>query len=108
MMRSIEQEMLKAMNRFKQESKAQTWRKDNTKIRSDTVGHISVYLHDNRIAYTAAFTKKLTVDINTLREWPTMTTRSRLRALGFDLCSIKGELHLDNVSIYASQNCAQK
>ena len=74
-MRLIEKEMLNAINN------GSNWRKDNTEVM-----HINdiaqVYLHGHHIASVYG-----DVDVNaaTLRRWPTVTTKSRLRALGADV-----------------------
>jgi hypothetical protein len=39
------------------------------------------------------------VNTDTLRRWPTRTTMSRLRALGVDVCTRKGEVLLDGVAL---------
>ena len=89
-MRKIEKEMLNALRN------GATWNKDNTMV------HCSgdVYLHGNHIANVDPDTGELKVNLYTLRKWPSMTTRSRLRALGANLVSIKGVLHLNGKSIY--------
>lgn len=58
-----------------------------------------VFLHGNHIADYWHESGNLDVDVRTLRDWPSMTTRSRLRALGANLVSIKGTLHLDGKAI---------
>ena len=88
-MRKIEKEMLNAI------SEQRYWHKDNTMVHSDGM----VYLHGNHIA--TVNDDSIDINLYTLRRWPTMTTRSRLRALGADLVSIKGVLHLNGKSIYA-------
>lgn len=91
-MRKIEKEMIQAcVNR-------NNWHKDNTEVACND-GVIRVYLHRNHIA--SFVDGMLQVNLDTLRRWPSMTTRSRLRALGANLVSIKGTLHLDGKSIYA-------
>lgn len=89
-MRKIEQQMNEAIRNRK------FWCKDNTMVHSDG----NVYLHGNNIAQVTD-TGEIKVNLYTLRRWPSMTTRSRLRALGADLVSIKGVLHLNGKSIYA-------
>lgn len=76
-MRKIEIEMNIAI------ANGKNWNKDNTVVLADG----TVYLHSNRIAYVNNF-GSLVVDEQTLKNWPTNTTRSRLRALGF---RIKGD-----------------
>ena len=90
-MRKIEKEMLQALKEHK------VWAKDNTMVFSNG----DVFLHRNHIATVYPDTEELKVNLDTLRDWPSMTTRSRLRALGANLVSIKGILHLNGVSIYA-------
>jgi hypothetical protein len=76
-MRKIEAEMLSAI------AKGINWQKGNTRV---TVGGM-IYLHDNLIAFTCKDGTVYPVH-STLLEWPTNTTRSRLRALGF---TVKGD-----------------
>ena len=92
-MRKIEKEMIQALKDKRH------WNKDNTMVHS----YGAVYLHGNHIADVDPVTGELKVNLYTLRKWPSMTTRSRLRALGANLVSIKGILHLNGVSIYANQ-----
>lgn len=101
-MRKIEKLMLLAVY------KRWNFKLDNTKVEylaspNDQGGMSAIYLHDNLIAYYDHQSSALKVDLNTLRNWPSMTTRSRLRALGANLVSIKGTLHLDGKSIYANE-----
>ena len=105
-MRKIEKEMINAIN-----SRARSWQKDNTRVEwnsivegSNGTKHVAksdVFLHGNHIATVYQDTGELKVNLYTLRKWPSMTTRSRLRALGANLVSIKGTLHLNGKSIYA-------
>lgn len=98
-MRKIEREMNQAVRAFQNVQNWETlrWSKDNTKVVRQPDGFIDVYLHGNHIAQIGNY---LLVNINTLRRWPSRTTRSRLRALGANLVSIKGTLHLDGRSIW--------
>jgi hypothetical protein len=102
-MRKIEKEMLQAV------TEKRDWHKDNTSVyfisaaeSGNPYGSRSeVYLHNNLIAeFWHHQDKPLEVCISTLCRWPSMTTRSRLRALGADLKSIKGTLHLNGKSIW--------
>ena len=99
-MRKIEQEMNVAIaNKIR-------WLNSNTMVgfyrSNDGLTECSeVYLHGNHIATYDHLKKELKVNLYTLRKWPSMTTRSRLRALGANLVSIKGTLHLNGKSIYA-------
>jgi hypothetical protein len=92
-MRLIEKEMLEAIKH------GRDWSKDNTRVAANTVDGTTftkVYLHNHKIASTAMWKDKLIVETckDTLREWPTRTTMSRLRALGVDVCTRKGEVLL--------------
>ena len=86
-MRKIEQQMVKALNN------GDNWCQANTQVISDGEGLGWVYLHGHMIA--------LSVDgiVEPIREtllaWPTRTTMSRLRALGVDVCTRKGDVYLD-------------
>ena len=100
-MRVIEKEMNRAIAQGKH------WAKDNTQVVIDTVlGEApeedfrvaNVYLHGHEIATVFDMgtpTQWYSVNRNTLRAWPTRTTMSRLRALGVDVCTRKGVVHLD-------------
>lgn len=56
-----------------------------------TSDYVTVYLHGNRIAYQDRYhPHELRIDHATLKKYPTRTTTSRLRALGFDLYTSKG------------------
>ena len=59
-----------------------------------------IYLHGNLIAEYWHDTKApLAVNRDTLARWSTPTTKSRLRALGANVCTRKGVTYLDNVAI---------
>ena len=86
-MRQIEQKMVEAVQ------KGYNWELANTEVISDGEGLSWVSLHGHMIA--------LSVDgiiepiRETLLEWPTRTTMSRLRALGVDVCTRRGDIYLD-------------
>lgn len=97
-MRKIEKEMNRAIDG------GFDWAKDNTQV--ITVGALTthrsylsgVYLHGHHIANVysnMAGDRRVTPNVNTLSAWPTRTTMSRLRALGVDVCTRKGVVHLD-------------
>lgn len=88
-MRQIEKEMLQAM------LSREHYRKDNTEVFSDR----TIYLHGNHIA-TVANNGTVTVNLYTLREWPTPTTKSRLRALGVPVATKDYVTYIDDISIY--------
>lgn len=99
-MRKIEKLMLQAIEARKD------WQLSNTGVFYEIAGNpygprSEIYLHGNHIADYWHNSGELDVDIRTLQDWPSMTTRSRLRALGANLASIKGTLHLNGKSIYA-------
>ena len=102
-MRKIEQLMNSAVK-----SKA-NWNNANTAVYYVSAsesgnphgGRSEIFLHNNHIADYWHDSGELDVDLRTLQRWPSMTTRSRLRALGANLVSIKGTLHLNGKSIYA-------
>jgi hypothetical protein len=86
-MRVIEQNMLNAIQAKKAFTSA------NTCVSFDNQD-ATVYLHGHRIA-TVCPVGIVTVDQGTLLDYPTNTTKSRLRALGVDVCTKKGVLFLD-------------
>jgi len=71
-MRKIERQTLEAIKANR------NFKRGNTEVREGVV-----YLHGNRIAERRG--NKLTLDVETLHRWPTVTTRSRLNALGFSV-----------------------
>lgn len=54
-----------------------------------------IYLHNNHIASYWYQDETLEVNTRTLQDWPTATTKSRLRALGAKVTTVKGETYLD-------------
>ena len=86
-MRLIEKEMNAAIN------SGRDWSKDNTRVIPTPLGISKVLLHGHEIAQVGR-QGGVVVNASTLREWPTRTTMSRLRALGVDVCTRKGEVML--------------
>lgn len=87
-MRLIEKEMNAAIKY------GRDWSKDNTRVEQAlSTGGCDVFLHGNHIA-TVQRDGLTLVMRHTLRQWPTRTTMSRLRALGVDVCTRKGEVIL--------------
>lgn len=90
-MRKIELEMNQAIEA------GESWSKDNTAVYcNDLTGLIKVYLHGHHIASRRVMetgSRVWSINYDTLREWPTRTTMSRLRALGFDVYTRKGVVH---------------
>jgi hypothetical protein len=100
-MRKIEIQMLNAIYNNK------AWQLGNTTVTPRFDGSLSVYLHGNHIADVVnsqiadgVITPRI-VDVNkeTLRQWSTPTTKSRLRALGADVSTRKGITYLNDVAI---------
>lgn len=86
-MRKIEAYMLRAIHT------RTNFAKDNTRVEIKG-SYAMVYLHGNHIATVNRF-GLLEVNTDTLLEYPTRTTLSRLRALGADVCIRKGEVILN-------------
>ena len=90
-MRVIEKEMIRAI------AGGNCWSKDNTTV-THADGVTDVYLHGNHIASAARNyygSIEIVPNSATLLQWPTRTTMSRLRALGVDVCTRKGVVHLN-------------
>ena len=91
-MRKIEQQMMSAiMNR-------KSWQGGNTTVSIRDDNSVSVFLHGNHIADVWAL-GFISVNQDTLRQWATPTTKSRLRALGANVSTRKGVTYLNNVAI---------
>lgn len=84
-MRKIEQQMLEAVQN------GTNWTKDNTRVHS-VIGGMEVQLHGNTLGIyedQGGGSFGFTVDKNTLKKYPTNTTKSRLRALGVNVYTKK-------------------
>lgn len=100
-MRKIEEDMVNAV-RY-----GEAFSKDNTTVYFLTAmetgnpngSRSEVYLHNNHIASYWHKTNELEVNTRTLREWPTNTTKSRLRALGAVITTKKGKTYLNGVEV---------
>lgn len=92
-MRKIEQQMNNAVY-----NKA-NWSKDNTSVHYNEHTHTScIRLHGNLIAtYKHDGLYKVIPNADMFRDWPTATTRSRLRALGVDASIRNFEATIDGV-----------
>lgn len=91
-MRKIEAQMIEAIKSGKVD-----WSLDNTRVMA-IVGGFEVQLHGNRIATIDEY-GTVKVDINTLKRWPTNTTKSRLRALGVSITTKAGVVMIDGKTI---------
>ena len=76
-MRKIEQQMWNAINN------QANWRSGNTSVQRIDDVNMAVYLHGNHIADVNSRNGFVMVNTATLIQWPTLTTKSRLRALGW-------------------------
>jgi len=92
-MRQIEQQMNTAVDNMT------NWSKDNTMVTYvSEVNSSAIYLHGHHIATYVHTTGTTVPNTDTFRDWPTATTRSRLRALGVAasikdfMATIDGEL----------------
>jgi hypothetical protein len=98
-MRKIEREMLEAI------SNKSNWHKGNTQVISQQCWSramrpwSSIFLHGNHIATWWHDDKRLDVNTDTFKEWPTTTTRSRLNALGVVANIRKGQACIDGVEL---------
>lgn len=90
-MRKIEKEMLRAID------VRRNWKSGNTRVCAYDDGNIVILLHGNEIA--AGYDGKLYINRHTLARWPTVTTRSRLNALGFNVTQKNFETYVDGVKL---------
>lgn len=88
-MRTIEKEMLQAIE------KKHNWMKSNTLVQAGSIGAL-VYLFDNHIGTYHYDTEKFETNLQTLLEWPSVTTISRLRALGVNVRQKNWKLYIDD------------
>ena len=93
-MRKIEKEMLHALKH------GLNWSKDNTQVKQIPMSPRSeVFLHGHKIADCFYGVALVEPSLSTLRAWPTMTTKSRLRALGVNVTTKKGQTFVDEVLV---------
>ena len=99
-MRKIEKEMLRAI------ACNEAWSKDNTRVEptfADGLLACRVFLHGNHIADTLQVSANGIVQVfpnrETLAQWPTVTTKSRLRALGVNLTQKAGVISIDGEAV---------
>lgn len=91
-MRVIEKKMLVAIMNLEYFSNS------NTMVKTYN-GHSDIYLHGHHIAEYDHSTNKVNVNVDTLRNWPTVTTKSRLRALGVNVTTKNYVTYLDGIAI---------
>ena len=75
------------------------WALANTIVSPIDDTNVAVYLHGNEIAIVNTYSGFTMTNVDTLRRYPTPTTKSRLRALGVNVGTRKGVTYLDNVAI---------
>ena len=92
-MRKIETEMNRAINQ------GRNWSSANTTVHVEpTNGWRYVYLHGHHIA-TVDTDNEVDPNLETLADWPTNTTKSRLRALGVDVYTKAGTTYVNGSAI---------
>ncbi len=92
-MRKIEEQMISAIHSQKR------WSMANTIVSPIDDTNVAVYLHGHEIAIVNTYNGFTMANVDTLRRYPTNTTKSRLRALGVNVATRKGITYLDNVAI---------
>jgi hypothetical protein len=92
-MRKIEQQMKEAIYKQKR------WSMANTIVSPIDDTNVAIYLHGHEIAIVNTYNGFVMTNVDTLRRYPTNTTKSRLRALGVNVATRKGVTYLDNVAI---------
>ena len=89
-MRVIEKKMIDAIQQ------GRNFTLDNTHVKIDAnTAHI--FLHGNHIA--SVVNDNVMVNVDTLRKYPTNTTKSRLRALGVNVSTKKGITYLNGEEV---------
>jgi len=104
-MRKIESQMLNAIASLKDFNSANTT-VTHGQVEENVDGpgftYADVMLHGHNIAtvyHPSTSEEYVTVNLKTLRWWPTVTTKSRLRALGVNVATRKGITYVNNVAI---------
>jgi hypothetical protein len=92
-MRKIEKQMNDAIHTQKR------WSLQNTIVSPIDDVNVAVYLHGHEIAIVNTYNGFTMTNIDTLRRYPTNTTKSRLRALGVNVATRKGITYLDGKAI---------
>lgn len=93
-MRLIEKQMIEAIE------KRLNFRKDNTDvIQCEYLGFAEVRLHGHTLGTYLYSDDVFYPNPDTLREWPTNTTKSRLRALGVNVYTKKGVTYLNGQTL---------
>ena len=90
-MRKIEEQMVQAI------ADREPLISGNTEVTEYEGGSQGVYLHGHLIA--SIVDRQAHAYIPTIRRWPTRTTKSRLRALGVDVYTLKGNTFVNGVAI---------
>ena len=92
-MRKIEQQMIAAIHSQKR------WAVANTIVSPIDDTNVAIYLHGHEIAIVNTYNGFNMTNIDTLRRYPTNTTKSRLRALGANVTTRKGVTYLNDSAI---------
>ena len=75
------------------------WSLDNTIVSPLDENTVAVYLHGHEIALINQRTGFVMTNVDTLRRYPTNTTKSRLRALGVNVKTKNYVTYLDGKAI---------
>jgi hypothetical protein len=92
-MRKIEQQMIDAIHSQKR------WAVANTIVSPIDDTNVAIYLHGHEIAIVNTHNGFTMTNIDTLKRYPTNTTKSRLRALGVNVATRKGVTYLNDFAI---------
>ena len=94
-MRKIEKQMIEAINN------GSDFKSANTEVVFFAGTLATVYLHGHKIATVKKRIgdDEIEADRETFRDWPTATTRSRLRALGIDASIKNFEACIDGIAL---------
>jgi hypothetical protein len=89
-MRVIEKKMVEAIQQ------GRNFTLDNTHVKIDA-NTAHVFLHGNHIA--SVVNGNVMVNVDTLKAYPTVTTKSRLRALGINVTTKQGITYLNGEKV---------
>ena len=75
------------------------WSRNNTSVVHYGCSCVCIYLNGHNIANYNRKNDTLQINLDTLAQWPTVTTKSRLRALGVNVYTRKGITYVNDKEV---------